>query len=178
MPLQVDYLDGADHRLPGRIGLCAAPGLAAHARDRDRMTREDVSALALRHGAKLLVSLVGRDECAAIGLNSLDDACRAADVEWRRVDLESGSTQDVEGASLVSLLEALERTLDVAKLSGTVLVHCVNGTERAPAFAACCLVARGMTPDAALARVRATRAGVLESGAAEAWVRRIAAELR
>lgn len=138
--------------------------------------REELATLNARHGATLLVSVIGKSERDALGLSGLEEGCHVNGMELRQLELDV--TNAWRDHSLVPTLEAIERTLDVAKVSGTAVVHCANGLERAPAFAAACLVARGMAPDEAIARVRALRAGLLRSPFVAPWLHRIAAELR
>ena len=77
-------------------------------------------------------------------------------------------------------LEQGVAAIEHAVASGTkVAVHCGAGLGRTGTLLACYLVRRGLTPDEAIARVRAVRPGSVETpeqaAAVEAYARRIAA---
>jgi atypical dual specificity phosphatase len=70
---------------------------------------------------------------------------------------------------------AIERALAEGR---RVAVHCAGGLGRTGALLACYLVRQGSSPSAAIARVRATRPGSVETPAQEAAVTAFAKRLR
>lgn len=64
-------------------------------------------------------------------------------------------------------------------LGRTIYVHCKNGHGRAPTFYAAYLIAtEGLSPEEAVARIKAARPGVHLEGAQWAFLRAFAASLR
>jgi protein-tyrosine phosphatase len=164
--LRVDYLPREALPLPGRLGLTRAPGRwsAGRAVDSDLRLREDLAALAEVHGAKVLVTLVERQELAELG--DLRREARRARLTWIHFPIPDAWVPSDVGATRMlvdRLLRALERGEDV-------IVHCWGGLGRAGTIAAACLVARGTAPAEAIAVVRATREGAVQTFAQERFV--------
>lgn len=164
--LRVDYLPREVLPLPGRLGLTRAPGrwFAGRAVDSAVRLREDVAALAEVHRAKVLVTLVERQELAELG--DLPREARRARLTWIHFPIPDAWVPSDAGATrtLVDrLLRALQRGDDV-------VVHCWGGLGRAGTIAAACLVARGAAPAEAIALVRATRPGAVQTAAQERFV--------
>ena len=68
----------------------------------------------------------------------------------------------------------VRRLADSLGSGKNVVVHCWGGLGRAGTIAASCLVARGSSPAQALALVRATRAGAVQTAAQEQFVKEFA----
>jgi atypical dual specificity phosphatase len=76
---------------------------------------------------------------------------------------------------LDSGIAAIERTLDQGH---RVMIHCGGGLGRSGTLLACYLVRRGLSPEQALARIRAARPGSVETAEQEAAVFAYARRLR
>jgi ADP-ribosyl-[dinitrogen reductase] hydrolase len=168
--LRVDWLPQAALALPGRLGLTRAPGRWSSGRDLgpDVRLREDLAAIAGVHDAKVLVTLLERMEIAELG--DLRAESRRAGLTWIHFPVpDMWVPADTNAAhKLVSrILRTLER-------GGNVVVHCWGGLGRAGTIAASCLVARASSPAQAIALVRATRPGAVQTAAQEQFVRDLA----
>jgi protein-tyrosine phosphatase len=169
--LRVDWLPRSAVTAPGRLGLTRAPGRWAEGRDTDSdvRLREDLDALVTVHRAKLLVTLLERAEIAELG--ALGALARRAGLRWVHFpipDMWVPSDAAAARRLVARLLRALEDGRDV-------VVHCWGGLGRAGTIAACCLVARGCEPRRAIAIVRSTRPGAVQSMQQELFVREFVA---
>lgn len=77
-------------------------------------------------------------------------------------------------ASLDVADEIVSTTLDAARASKNVVVHCRGGLGRTGLVVACCLVKLGFAAGQAIATVRASREGAIETREQESFVRRYA----
>jgi protein-tyrosine phosphatase len=172
--LRVDYLPRTALALPGRLGLTRAPGRWSSGRDLDSdvRLREDLAAIAGVHGAKLLVTLLERAEIAELG--DLEHEARRAGLSWIHFpipDMWVPGDMDAAHKLVARIVRVLERGHDV-------VVHCWGGLGRAGTIAASCLVAQGSPSEEAIALVRATREGAIQTAAQEQFVRDFASEER
>lgn len=148
-----------DHRalLPSaRLGFVAAPGTwrGGDAGEARRSLREDLAALRTC-GVGVLVTLLEDAELDGLGLAELFEEARRAGLETRRLPVpDHAAPTDLPAAEalVTRLLDDLARGL-------TVVVHCRAGMGRSATIVACCLVAAGVAPSAALAAVREAREG-------------------
>ncbi len=168
--LRVDYLPRSALSLPGRLGLTRAPGRWSAGRDLDSdvRLREDLAAIANVHEAKVLVTLLERMEIAELG--DFRAESRRAGLRWTHFpipDMWVPADMDAAHKLVARILRTLER-------GDNVVVHCWGGLGRAGTIAASCLVARGSSPAQAIALVRATRAGAVQTAAQEQFVRDLA----
>lgn len=125
-----------------------------------RPSPQDIVAMA-RMGLTALLSLT--EEASNIGR-----AARAEGMDWYHLPIEDFGTP-----SLAQVDEAVAFMHDALR-RGAVAVHCGAGLGRTGAIIACYLVATGVSPDAAIARVRRARPGSVETKAQEDLVRRYA----
>lgn len=166
--LPVDFLPREAHRLPGRLGLTAAPGRWRPGLDpsSDTLVADDLAWLRDHHGAGVIVTLLEEFEMRRLGISGLPAAVRRAGMEslWLPVQ-DMAAPADRDAASLLV-------TTIVQRLTGgsTVVVHCRGGLGRSGTIAACVLVRAGRTPADAIRRVRAARPGAVEVASQEAFV--------
>lgn len=168
--LRVDYLPRSALALPGRLGLTRAPGRWAPGRSLDSAVRlrEDVDALAGVHGARVLVTLVERLELAELG--DLRSEARRARLRWIHFPIpDLCAPSDVDGARTL-----VGRILGSLAGGEDIVVHCWGGLGRAGTIAASCLVAGGTEPARAVALVRETRPGAIQTAPQERFVREFA----
>src|SRR6266568_658078 len=168
--MQIDFLAPSALPLPGKLGLTRAPGRWAPGRNPESRSwlREDLDALARVHGATVLVTLLEQREITELG--DLRAAVRRAGLTWLPFPIEDmGIPADLSATR--QLVDAILRALEAGHV---VVIHCWGGLGRAGTIAACCLVARGASPALALALVRATRDGAVQSDVQEEFVRSFA----
>lgn len=158
----------------GRIGLCHCPGrrgLDGAGRLWSRDLDADVGAI--RHwGADLLVTLIEEKEFALYGVQDLQDSARRVGLDWIHWPVEDMGT--AEGEAGRRMAEALPELAARISNGAHVSVHCAAGLGRTGTLVAQVLVAAGMSPDAAIRRVRAARPGAIETQAQEEAVRAFA----
>ena len=114
----------------------------------------------------LVVGLTEATERAALGAADLPERLRAMGIAYRAFPIPDFGTPP-ESADW----QGLSAELHAARGRGArLLLHCHGGKGRSGMVAARLLVESGMTPDAAIALVRKTRAGAIETEGQEAWV--------
>ncbi len=138
--------------LPGRIAAMARP-------DPERVP--ELRAL----GVIALLSLT--ETASRIGR-----AAQAAGLRWEHVPIHDFTAPNLHH------IERAVAFIEEATEGGGVAVHCGAGLGRTGTIIACYLVAKGLTPDEAIARVRAARPGSIETRAQEEAVRSYAARAR
>lgn len=155
----------------GRIGMTHCPGRRGTdgagrtwARDLDA----DLAALRV-WGAGLLVTLIEPGEFEIYGVADLPDAVGRAGLDWRHWPV--GDMKTAHGAARDAIEAALPDLVAQVENGATIAIHCAAGLGRTGTFAAQMLVASGMSPDAAIRRVRAARPGTIETAAQEQAVR-------
>ncbi len=167
-PIYVDFLDPADTRLSGRIGLTIAPGKNDGPYRWNRDLDADLQRLRDEFRCDLLVSLMEAHEYQFLRIPDLFDRAHAWGIEtvhFPIVDVSApGDGEMPEFAKLV------EQILAMARAGKTVVIHCRGGIGRSGTVAAACLVALGHEPADAIERVRAVRPGAVESSSQERWV--------
>lgn len=151
----------------GRIGMTHCPGRCGTdgagriwARDLDA----DLAAVK-NWGAGLLVTLIETDEFRTYGVDDLPNAVGRAGLDWRHWPV--GDMKTAQGASREAMEAALPALVAQVENGGAVTIHCAAGLGRTGTFAAQLLVASGMSPEAAIRRVRAARPGTIETAAQE-----------
>lgn len=168
-PIRLDCLPAGLVPAPGRLGLTFAPGKKGPGLDGAwrRDLRLDLARLREVYGVGAIVNLLEEHEHRRFGMEDYRDEIRAfRSFELRGFPiLDGGVPGDVDGVrDLVGwILERLGAGTNVA-------VHCRGGLGRTGLVTACCLVAVGASPEAAIREVRAVRPGAVETGAQEAFV--------
>ncbi|MBN1423982.1 dual specificity protein phosphatase family protein [Candidatus Fermentibacteria bacterium] len=117
------------------------------------------------YGVTSVLSLT--EEAACIGGWVTDNGLR-----WLHLPIE-----DFAAPSMVQVAEAVGFISEEARRGNAVAVHCGAGLGRTGTIIACYLVATGMPPEVAIARVRAARPGSIETAAQEERVRGYASHL-
>jgi protein-tyrosine phosphatase len=154
----------------GELGLTLCPGKRGASLSGAWWERDlalDVAAIAA-WGASAVVTLIEESEFGLLGVEGLPEAVRAAGMEWVHLPIEDGSVPD----------ERFERAwpgvwpqMQTRLSSGErVVVHCRGGLGRAGTVAALVLVECGESPAVAIERVRAARAGAIETAGQKRWV--------
>lgn len=164
--LRIDRLD-ASFTGPGALGLTILPGRRDYGRD----LAEDL-AVVKEGGISAVVCLLPQDELVAFGVPDLLERYAAAGLEVYHLPIVD------QGMCSVEAMRQAGRWVDERVVKGArVLVHCTGGLGRSGCFAACWLVSRGLTAEAAIAEVRHARtARAIESRLQEAFIRRYAPE--
>jgi protein-tyrosine phosphatase len=171
-PIRVDFLPEGALRTPGRIGMTFAPGKI----DRSSVPRwsrdlgADLARLAGEYGANVLVSLVEDLELERLGIPSLVRDASLAGIETIRFPMVDGRAPRSVPATRAVVTNLMER----AERGDHIVIHCRAGLGRTGLLAACCLIARGHAPDAAVTIVRAARAGTVETAEQMEFVRSFA----
>jgi len=97
----------------------------------------------------------------------LPDTARRIGLEFVQFPIRDVSVPD----SINGLRDLVVRILGAAAIGKTVVIHCRGGLGRSGLVAACCLAALGIDDEQAVAIVRATRNGTIETSAQEQTVR-------
>ena len=149
--------------LPGRIGMTGAPGLEG---SDPALALAAIAALP----ATTLVSLLPDADLPVYRLRRLPELAQAAGL----VLVQHGIEDYAAPESLEATIALVDAILARVERGETVVVHCGGGFGRTGTVAACCLVRLGWGAVDAVAAVRATRPGTIETAAQEAFVARFA----
>jgi protein-tyrosine phosphatase len=175
--LPIDWLDPAQlgDGLPGRIGLTILPGKRGISfRYPGRTYRRDLDqdfALLRAVGVQRLVLLVDDAELQHWSDPAIVQRGSAAGVAVMRHPIPDG-----QPPGSVAEMRAILDEIREGRTSGNVAVACMGGVGRTGTVAACALVEGGMTPDEAIATVRAVRhPTAVETAEQERFVRSFAA---
>lgn len=169
-PLRVDSIILGEHS--GRIGMTFCPGKIQPSSLTGGWNRDlalDLSAIR-DWGAQILVSLLEPHEFLSVRV-STDELSRltaALGFEWINAPIVDGSIPDA--SFLVKWRGTVTRLRSTVERGGAVVFCCMGGRGRTGMMAACLLVEIGYAPDAAIAAVRAVRAGTIETRAQEKFV--------
>jgi protein-tyrosine phosphatase len=109
-------------------------------------------------GAAGLLTLLQEAEVTGAGLAA---AVAGSGLRWWRAPIPD--MQPPGATFLTAWAEAAPMLLAEWRGGGRVLVHCAAGLGRTGTFAAALLRSLGIAPDAAIALVRATRPGAIET---------------
>lgn len=167
-PIRVDFVPAGACPLPGRLGLTLAPGKKDDAWERDLAA--DLERLHESFGTSVLVSMLGDSELADLGIANLARVAHTPGVRtWQLPVVDGGVPENAQ-----QVVRLVRGTLAVLGAGENVVVHCRGGLGRAGLFAACCLVALGHAPRAAIGIVRAARPGAVETMVQERFIERFA----
>ncbi|MCS6778206.1 MAG: hypothetical protein NZ555_00695 [Geminicoccaceae bacterium] len=129
-------------------------------------------------GVAILLSLVPNEEAASVGLDlaALGRACAARGVGWDQAPILDFAVPDAAFERRWHTLGPALRD-ELAKGRGVAL-HCRGGLGRSGTIAARLLIELGLDPAEAIARVRNSRPGAIETRAQEAYLRKLARRSR
>lgn len=156
--LPIDWLEPAQlgDALPGRLGLTILPGKRGVSfRYPGRTYRRDLDvdfALLRSVGVERVLLLVDDTELLRWSDPAIVERGSAAGVTVIRHPIPDG-----DPPHSIAEMEAILAEIREGRASGDVAVACMGGVGRTGTVAACALIAGGMTPDAAIATVRAVR---------------------
>jgi ADP-ribosyl-[dinitrogen reductase] hydrolase len=158
----------------GRIGLCCCPGHRLTPRF-VRASPEDFDAdldAIVAFGATRLVTLMEPDELAFIGIDPkrLNREATVRGLQWLHLPIRNLSTPSSNWEA--NWLKAGEELRAELGAGGRFAMHCYAGLGRTGTVAARLLIEHGMRPDAAIAAVRQTRPGSIETLEQERYVLR------
>lgn len=143
-----------------RIGLCPCPGRGGALADHlDRLHA---------WGARGLVTLLEDRELVALGVQAMAGEVEARGMRWWHLPIRDMHAPD---AGFEARWRAVGPSLRCLLGAGqAVALHCHGGLGRTGTVAARLLVDSGETPAAAIARVRATRPGSIETAEQKEYV--------
>ncbi len=165
-PYEVDWVDieavpglrgAADRR--GALGMGFAPGKYDPPGKHDRDLAADLERLRAVHCVDALFLLVDDGELATMRTPDLPSAAGAAGIAVRRHPIPDFGVPQDTAAFAATIDDVLERL----RAGERVLVACFGGFGRTGTVTACVLRRAGLTPAEAIALVRATRPGTIES---------------
>lgn len=159
-PLRIAELDTPGG---GRIGMTFCPGKrdpAARTGPWERDLELDLRSI-LDWRASVVVTLLETHEFALLGVPDLGERIEAFGMRWLHLPIRDVSIPDA--AFEAAWEDAGERLRSRLGSGGRILVHCRGGLGRTGLVAARLLIEQGETPTVALARVRATRPGAVET---------------
>ncbi|MGP8243577.1 MAG: dual specificity protein phosphatase family protein [Bryobacteraceae bacterium] len=149
---------------PGRLALAARP------RGGDWLVDEIASWR--RDGIEAVLSLLTPEEERDLDLETERREAEAQGIEFLSFPIPDREVPSSE-AEMTLALEKLDGALSSGK---NVVVHCRQGIGRTGLVAACLLVSRGLSPEAAVSRLSAARGvAVPETSEQRDWIDRYAA---
>lgn len=178
--LPIDWLEPSQlgDGLPGRLGLTILPGKrGASFRYPGRTYRRDLDrdfALLRAAGVERLVLLVDDAELRHWSDPTIVERGSPAGVTVLRHPIPDGRPP-ASNAELELILHEIRE----GRAAANVAVACMGGVGRTGTVAACALIEGGMTPDEAIATVRAVRhPTAVETAEQERFVRSFAAQIQ
>ena len=165
--LRVDSVRRPSDR--GRLGITLCPGRT----DKGRELRVDAATLRA-DGVRRLFTFVTDDELAWAGVPDLVEALDAVGIAVERLPIPDQRVPTLDEAARV--VRRIEESLAAGE---SVVLACMGGLGRSGMIAALALVAEGLDPDEAIARVREARGPrAVETIVQEDFVRAFAAQAR
>ena len=176
--LPIDWLEAGQlgDDLPGRLGLTIVPGKQGTSfRYPGRVYQRDLDgdvALLRADGVRRLILLVEDAELRRWSDPGIVERGSAGGVEVLRHPIPDG-----RAPSSLAEMRTILAEIRGARATANVAVACMGGVGRTGTVAACALVDGGMTPDQAIAMVRAVRhPTAVETAEQERFVRSFAAD--
>jgi protein-tyrosine phosphatase len=160
-PLRIDELPAGD--AGGVIGLTFCPGKQGDSLTGPPWARDletDLDAIA-RWQPSAMLTLIEDHEFEMLGVPQLGERVRARGIAWHHLPIVDLQAPDERFESL--WVERGSGLVGLLREGGRVLVHCRGGLGRAGTASALMLVEMGVTGEEAVRRVRAVRAGAIET---------------
>jgi protein-tyrosine phosphatase len=171
-PIEVDFLPDDEVTTPGRLGMTFAPGMWAGSVEGrwERDLAADVRALEEEYETDVLVSLMEDHEYRGYRIPELLERDSIGGIEILRFAIEDmGVPREAESEGFEAFVKDIVQRLEQGQ---NVVVHCRGGLGRTGTLAACVLVAFDRhTADEAIAAVRETRKGTVQTREQEDFVR-------
>jgi len=166
-PLRIDTIELPGKR--GQIGMTFCPGKKdrGYSNMWDRDLEADLDVIKA-WGATAVVTLLEEFELEMLGIPALPSLLLDRKIEWHHLPIRDVDVPD-------SLFEEKwringQRLREILINEGKVLLHCRGGIGRTGTIAARLLVEFGFKPSHAVALVRRTRPGTIETEAQEQYV--------
>jgi|JRYH01.1.fsa_nt_gb protein-tyrosine phosphatase len=160
-PLRIDEVPAGD--AGGVVGITFCPGKQGDSMTGAPWARDletDLDAIA-RWQPSAMLTLIEDHEFEMLGVPQLGERVRARGIAWHHLPIVDLQAPDERFESL--WVERGPGLVGLLREGGRVLVHCRGGLGRAGTVAALMLVETGVTSDEAVRRVRAARAGAIET---------------
>ena len=167
-PLRIDAIKLPGNR--GHIGMTFCPGKKDRGysgTDWDRDLATDLDAI-VNWGADVVVTLLEEFELQMMGIPALPSLLEDRGIEWHHLPIRDVDIPDYHFEE--RWLESGQRIKSILSSGGKVLLHCRGGIGRTGTIAAKLLVEFGFKPSDAVALVRETRPGTIETPAQEQYV--------
>lgn len=158
----------------GRLGMTICPGKRGESVFGSPWERDLTLDLEVVRdwGAVSVVSVMEEHELKSLGVEGLGEQVEAHGMCWTHLPVVDLGAPDAEGLTLWRVISpTLVGTLEAG---GRVLVHCRGGLGRTGMIAAMFLIERGMDVGNAIATVRLSRSGAIETEAQERFLWRYA----
>lgn len=149
----------------GRIGIAPCPGRHGEGLD------GDLDAI-VAWGAFAVLSLIGLDEMARLGVAHLGKQIDGRGLVWHHLPIDDFGVPDERFE--VEWRQAGPTLHDHLTQGQSIVVHCRAGLGRSGLIAARLLIERGMAPHDAVRHVRQARPGAIETAGQEAHLRAVA----
>ena len=160
--------------VPGRIGMCACPGIRRSAtaapNSPQQDLRRDLEYIA-QQKPRWLVTLMEERELVMLELDTLPSEARRLGIDWKHLPI---TDMGAPTAVFEQRWRDARSDLHSALINGELIVlHCWAGLGRTGTIAAKLLVEFGIAPKVAIDHVRAARHGAIQSRQQERYLRKL-----
>lgn len=167
-PLRIDSIVLPGNQ--GEIGMTFCPGKKDRSISGTIWNRElniDMHMISA-WGATAVVTLLEEFELKMLSVTALPSLLQSRGIEWHHLPIRDVDIPDLNFEGLWRI--SGKRLLAILSANGKVLLHCRGGIGRTGTIAAKLLVELGYEPVEAIALVRKTRPGTIETRAQEDYV--------
>lgn len=160
IPQMTDFSISKVLTLPkGQVGISPIPGISGN-------LEADVSMIILWR-PNMVISLTEEAEMGGLAEQDMSFRLHRNGIDWAHLPIADFGILDAAGEKAWD--ELSPKVHAILAHHGKVLIHCKGGRGRSGMVAMRILVEAGFEPEAALATVRAVRAGAIETEAQLAW---------